>query len=134
MFIVTVTVNVPVATLPAASAAAHVTTVSPMANVLPDAGVQLTVGEAGTASDAVAVKVIALPAGEVASAVSAPGSVWIGRVVSRTELLEHVWDRNYEGSTNIVDVYVGYLRRKLERPFGRPVIHTVRGAGYVIEP
>jgi DNA-binding response OmpR family regulator len=57
-----------------------------------------------------------------------------GQVVSRTELLEHVWDRNYEGSTNIVDVYVGYLRRKLENPFGRPLIHTVRGAGYVIEP
>jgi two-component system, OmpR family, response regulator len=56
-----------------------------------------------------------------------------GQVVSRTELLEHVWDRNYEGSTNIVDVYVGYLRRKLENPFGRPLIQTVRGAGYVIE-
>jgi two-component system, OmpR family, response regulator len=56
-----------------------------------------------------------------------------GQVVSRTELLEHVWDRNYEGSTNIVDVYVGYLRRKLENPFGLPLIHTVRGAGYVIE-
>jgi two-component system OmpR family response regulator len=57
-----------------------------------------------------------------------------GQVVSRSELLEHVWDRNYEGSTNIVDVYVGYLRRKLENPFGRSLIHTVRGAGYVIEP
>jgi len=57
-----------------------------------------------------------------------------GRVVSRTELLEHVWDQNYEGSTNIVDVYVGYLRRKLEAPFGRPLIHTVRGAGYVLGP
>jgi DNA-binding response OmpR family regulator len=57
-----------------------------------------------------------------------------GHVISRTELLEHVWDRNYEGSTNIVDVYVGYLRRKLENPFGRPLIRTVRGAGYVIEP
>jgi two-component system, OmpR family, response regulator len=57
-----------------------------------------------------------------------------GQVVSRTELLEHVWDRNYDGSTNIIDVYVGYLRRKLENPFGRPLIHTVRGAGYVIEP
>src|ERR687885_2905156 len=57
-----------------------------------------------------------------------------GQVVSRTELLEHVWDRNYEGSTNIIDVYVGYLRRKLEQPFGRPLIRTVRGAGYVIEP
>jgi two-component system, OmpR family, response regulator len=57
-----------------------------------------------------------------------------GQVVSRSELLDHVWDRNYEGSTNIVDVYVGYLRRKLENPFGRPLIRTVRGAGYVIEP
>jgi two-component system OmpR family response regulator len=57
-----------------------------------------------------------------------------GQVVSRTDLLEHVWDRNYQGSTNIVDVYVGYLRRKLENPFGRPLIHTVRGAGYLVEP
>jgi DNA-binding response OmpR family regulator len=57
-----------------------------------------------------------------------------GQVVSRTELLEHVWDRNYQGSTNIVDVYVGYLRRKLENPFGRALIHTVRGAGYLVEP
>jgi two-component system OmpR family response regulator len=57
-----------------------------------------------------------------------------GQVVARTELLEHVWDRNYEGSTNIVDVYVGYLRRKLEDPFGRPLIRTVRGVGYAIDP
>ena len=57
-----------------------------------------------------------------------------GRVVSRCDVLEHVWDRNYDGSTNIVDVYVGYLRRKLENPFGRPLIRTVRGAGYLIEP
>jgi two-component system OmpR family response regulator len=56
-----------------------------------------------------------------------------GEVVSRTELLEHVWDQNFAGSTNIVDVYVGYLRRKLEEPFGRPLIRTVRGAGYVLE-
>jgi two-component system OmpR family response regulator len=57
-----------------------------------------------------------------------------GQVVSRAELLEHVWDQHYDGSTNIVDVYVGYLRRKLENPFGRPLIQTVRGAGYLIEP
>jgi two-component system OmpR family response regulator len=56
-----------------------------------------------------------------------------GEVVSRTELLEHVWDQNFDGSTNIVDVYVGYLRRKLEEPFGRPLIRTVRGAGYLLE-
>jgi two-component system OmpR family response regulator len=57
-----------------------------------------------------------------------------GEVVSRSELLEHVWDQNFTGSSNIVDVYVGYLRRKLEEPFGRPLIRTVRGAGYVLEP
>ena len=56
-----------------------------------------------------------------------------GDVVSRTHLLEHVWDMNYAGSTNIVDVYVSYLRRKLEQPFGRPLIRTVRGVGYSLE-
>jgi two-component system, OmpR family, response regulator len=52
-----------------------------------------------------------------------------GDLVTRAELLDHVWDANYEGSTNIVDVYVGYLRRKL----GRSLIRTVRGAGFVLE-
>jgi DNA-binding response OmpR family regulator len=55
-------------------------------------------------------------------------------VVARTALLEAVWDANYEGSTNVVDVYVGYLRRKLERPFGRRLIHTVRGVGFRLDP
>jgi two-component system OmpR family response regulator len=58
----------------------------------------------------------------------------VGQVITRTELLEHVWDQNYEGSTNIVDVYVGYLRKKLEQPFGRPLIRTVRGVGWSLEP
>jgi two-component system OmpR family response regulator len=57
-----------------------------------------------------------------------------GEAVSRTRLIEHVWDRNFYGSGNIVDVYVGYLRRKLELPFGRPLIRTLRGVGYVLEP
>ncbi len=57
-----------------------------------------------------------------------------GQVVSRAELLDHVWDQNHDGSTNIVDVYVGYLRRKLEEPFGRPLIRTVRGVGYLLDP
>src|SRR4051794_17130800 len=57
-----------------------------------------------------------------------------GEVVTRTALLDHVWDERYEGSGNVVDVYVGYLRRKLEVPFGRPLIRTVRGAGYVVDP
>jgi len=57
-----------------------------------------------------------------------------GKVVSRTALLEHVWDENYYGSTNVVDVYVGYLRKKLERPFDRRLIRTVRGVGFLLEP
>lgn len=52
-----------------------------------------------------------------------------GDVVRRATLLDHVWDANYEGSTNIVDQYVGALRRKLE-PLGPPLIHTVRGVGF----
>ncbi len=58
-----------------------------------------------------------------------------GEVVPRIELLEHVWDESDEGSTNVVDVYVGYLRKKLERPFRRrPLIRTVRGVGFMLEP
>jgi two-component system OmpR family response regulator len=56
-----------------------------------------------------------------------------GEAVSRASLLDHVWDENFEGSTNIVDVYVGYLRRKLELPFDRPLIRTIRGVGYALE-
>jgi two-component system OmpR family response regulator len=57
-----------------------------------------------------------------------------GQIVSRTTLLEHLWDANYMGSTNIVDVYVAHLRKKLEQPFGRPLIRTVRGVGFVVDP
>jgi two-component system OmpR family response regulator len=56
-----------------------------------------------------------------------------GEAVTRASLLDHVWDENFEGSTNIVDVYVGYLRRKLEQPFDRPLIRTIRGIGYALE-
>ena len=51
-------------------------------------------------------------------------------MLSRFELLEHVWDDSYENRSNVIDVYVGYLRDKLDRPFGRSSIETVRGAGY----
>jgi two-component system OmpR family response regulator len=53
-----------------------------------------------------------------------------GEVVTRSQILDHVWDYNYNGLSNVVDVYVGYIRRKLERPFRRPFIHTIRGVGY----
>lgn len=56
-----------------------------------------------------------------------------GQVVSRQELLDHVWDVNYDGLSNVVDVYVGYLRKKLEKPFGSTLFRAVRGVGYVME-
>jgi two-component system, OmpR family, response regulator len=53
-----------------------------------------------------------------------------GRVLSRFELLEHAWDYEYEHRSNVIDVYVRYLREKVDRPFGRESLETVRGAGY----
>ena len=55
-----------------------------------------------------------------------------GEVLSRPRILEHVWDVHYDGFSNVVDVCVGYLRRKLEQPFDRPFIRTVRGVGYLV--
>jgi two-component system OmpR family response regulator len=52
------------------------------------------------------------------------------QVLSRQELLERTWDDSYENRSNVVDVYVGYLRAKIDRPFGLRSIETVRGAGY----
>ncbi len=53
-----------------------------------------------------------------------------GEVLSRTRILEHVWDFAFDGVSNVVDQYVAYLRRKVDRPFGREDLETVRGAGY----
>ncbi|HEY3020945.1 MAG TPA: response regulator transcription factor [Solirubrobacteraceae bacterium] len=53
-----------------------------------------------------------------------------GRVLSRFDLLEHVWDEEYENRSNVVDAYVRYLRNKVDRPFGVESIETVRGHGY----
>lgn len=53
-----------------------------------------------------------------------------GDAVSKADILHHVWDANYEGDANVVEVYVGYLRRKIDIPFGRQSLQTVRGAGY----
>ena len=55
-----------------------------------------------------------------------------GEVLRRPRILEHVWDVNYDGFSNVVDVCVGYLRRKLEQPFDRPFIRTVRGVGCLV--
>jgi two-component system OmpR family response regulator len=51
-------------------------------------------------------------------------------VLTRTRMLEHVWDFAYDPASNVVDQYVGYLRRKIDRPFGRADLETVRGVGY----
>ncbi len=57
-----------------------------------------------------------------------------GEAVGKAELLEHVWDVFDAGEANVVEVYVGYLRRKIDGPFGRRALTTVRGAGYRLEP
>jgi two-component system, OmpR family, response regulator len=53
-----------------------------------------------------------------------------GHVLSRYQLLEHAWDYAYENRSNVIDVYIRYLREKIDRPFGRRSIETVRGVGY----
>ena len=55
-----------------------------------------------------------------------------GQVLSREQIEQHVWDFDYEGGSNMVDVYIRYLRRKLDEGYEKKLIHTVRGAGYVM--
>jgi two-component system, OmpR family, response regulator len=57
-----------------------------------------------------------------------------GQVLDRFQLLEHAWDYEYENRSNVIDVYVRYLREKIDRPFGADTIETVRGAGYRLRP
>ena len=56
-----------------------------------------------------------------------------GSVLSRTQLSEHVWDMNFEPTSNVVDVYIGYLRNKVDKPFDQALIKTVRGHGYMLD-
>jgi heavy metal response regulator len=56
-----------------------------------------------------------------------------GRVVSKTMILEHVWDYNFDPQTNVVDVMVWRLRNKVDRDFEKKLIHTIRGVGYVLK-
>ena len=56
-----------------------------------------------------------------------------GDVVSKNQILDNVWDSAYEGGDNIVEVYIGYLRRKLDTPFQLNTLHTVRGLGYRLD-
>ncbi len=54
------------------------------------------------------------------------------RVVTRTMLLEAVWDYHFDPQTNVIDVHISRLRQKIDRDFGKPLLHTVRGAGYML--
>lgn len=56
-----------------------------------------------------------------------------GRVLTRSTILDHVWQYDFAGTDNVLDVYVGYLRAKVDKGFDRPLIHTVRGVGYRME-
>jgi two-component system OmpR family response regulator len=56
-----------------------------------------------------------------------------GQVVTRTMLLEKVWDYHFDPQTNVIDVHVSRLRGKIDKDFDRPLLHTVRGAGYRLE-
>jgi two-component system OmpR family response regulator len=55
-----------------------------------------------------------------------------GQVVTRTMLLEGVWDYHFDPQTNVIDVHVSRLRQKIDKPFGTPLIHTIRNAGYML--
>ncbi len=57
-----------------------------------------------------------------------------GHVVTRTMLLEHVWDYHFDPQTNVIDVHVSRLRQKIDKSFDHPLLHTVRGAGYCLRP
>ncbi len=57
-----------------------------------------------------------------------------GQVVTRTMLLEHVWDYHFDPQTNVIDVHVSRLRAKIDKGFDKPLIHTIRGAGYTVRP
>ena len=56
-----------------------------------------------------------------------------GRAISKSEIAEKVWDINFETSSNVVEVYVNYLRNKVDKPFDRKLIHTVFGQGYILK-
>lgn len=56
------------------------------------------------------------------------------QVLTRTQIAEHIWNFDFFAESNVVDVYIGYLRRKIDQGFARPLIHTVRGVGYRIGP
>ena len=79
-------------------------------------------------------------AGRAADFLSPPGKFALlrylvmnqGMILSRDQIEQHIWNYDYEGSSNMIDVYIRYLRKKIDDPFEKKLIHTVRGAGYVL--
>lgn len=55
-------------------------------------------------------------------------------IVSREQILDNVWDINFDMSTNVVDVYINYLRKKIDKPYDTKLIHTIKGLGYTLKP
>ncbi len=56
-----------------------------------------------------------------------------GHVVTRTMLLEHVWDYHFDPQTNVIDVHISRLRQKIDKGFAKPLLHTIRGSGYCLK-
>lgn len=56
-----------------------------------------------------------------------------GQIITRTMISEHVWNEDFDSFTNVIDVYVNYLRRKIDKGFKKQVIHTIRGTGYILK-
>ncbi|AWH84854.1 DNA-binding response regulator [Flavobacterium album] len=57
-----------------------------------------------------------------------------GMILSREKILDNVWNINFDMNTNVVDVYINYLRKKIDKPYDNKLIHTIKGLGYVIKP
>jgi DNA-binding response OmpR family regulator len=57
-----------------------------------------------------------------------------GQSVTRSQIVEHVWNLSFDTMTNVVDVYINYLRKKIDSPSDRKLIHTIRGIGYEMHP
>ena len=56
-----------------------------------------------------------------------------GKVLTRTRIAEHVWDYNFDTFTNVIDVYVNHLRKKIDKSYSKKLIYTLRGVGYVMK-
>ena len=57
-----------------------------------------------------------------------------GMILSREKILDNVWNINFDMNTNVVDVYINYLRKKIDKPYANKLIHTIKGLGYVVKP